>query len=215
MHEDVEDWDAWNMYPQHRWLFNKLELSLRLGYCAGPTPAPVPVTGDYIVRPIYNLSGMGAGAVLMNLEAGRVYDFPPSYFWCERFVGDHISVNYKWEASRLIPTHTSLGETDFNNLSRFKRWIKIEHRNLELPNWISSLRFVDDINIEFIDGKIIEIHLRQGIDFPEGASEIIPIWQTTSQADIALLENSGYKFIESYTDAEKNILDARCGFFWK
>lgn len=215
MHEDVEDWDAWNMYPQHRWLFNKLELSLRLGYCAGPTPAPVPVTGDYIVRPIYNLSGMGAGAVLMNLEAGRVYDFPPSYFWCERFVGDHLSVNYEWRASRLLPVHTSVAEPDFNNLSRFKRWTKIGHRDLELPNWISSLRFVPKINIEFIGDKIIEIHLRHGVDFPNGAKEIIPVWKTTLQQEIDKLLDQGYTYEESYTDAEKNVNDPRLGFLWK
>lgn len=215
MTEELEDWDAWNRYPQHRWIFNKLELSLRLGYCAGPTPMPVPTTGDYIVRPIYNLSGMGAGAVLINLEAGRVYDFPPSYFWCERFEGDHLSVNYEWQGSRLIPTHTSLGETDFNNLSRFKRWTKIEHRNLELPNWISSLRFVNNINIEFIGDKIIEIHLRHGVDFPDGATEIIPVWSTTPQSEVDKLLNKGYNYEESYTDAEKNVSDPRLGFLWK
>lgn len=215
MYEDLEDWDAWNKYPQHRWLFNKLELSLKLGYSAGPTPMPVTVTGEYIVRPIYNLSGMGIGASIMTLEAGKIYDFPPSYFWCERFYGDHLSVNYKWQGSRLIPVHTSLGETDFNNLSRFKRWTKVEHRDLELPNWISSLRFVDNINIEFIGGKIIEIHLRAGVDFPDGATEIIPVWSTTNKHEVDQLILEGYIFEESYMDAEKNILDPRLGFLWK
>lgn len=215
MSEDLEDWDAWNKYPQHRWVFNKLELALKLGYTAGPTPMPVSKTGDYIVRPIYNLSGMGAGAFLMNLEAGEIYNFPPSYFWCERFTGEHLSVNYQWKASRLLPTHTSLGEADFNNLSRFKRWTRVEHRDLELPNWMSSLRFVDKINIEFIGGKIIEIHLRHGVDFPDDANEIIPIWRSTSKTDYDKLLNDGYTFKESFTDAEKNISDPRIGFMWK
>jgi len=215
MTEELEDWDAWKRYPQHRLLFNKLELSLRLGYNAGPTPMPVSKSGEYIVRPIYNLSGMGAGAKIMTLEAGKVYDFPPSYFWCERFVGDHLSVNYEWQGSRLIPTHTSIGETDFENLSRFRRWTKIEHQNLELPNWISSLRFVQNINIEFIGGKIIEIHLRHGVDFPEGATEIIPVWKTTTQKEIDQLVDKGYLYEEDYMDAEKNVSDPRLGFLYK
>lgn len=215
MTEELEDWDAWNKYPQHRWIFNKLELALRLGYTAGPTPMPVPKTGEYIVRPIYNLSGMSAGASIMTLEEGKVYNFPPSYFWCERFIGDHLSVNYEWQASRLIPTHTSIGETDFENLSRFKKWTKIEHRDLKLPNWISSLRFVQNINIEFIGSKIIEIHLRSGVDFPEGATEIIPVWSTTPQSEVDKLLQNGYNYEESYMDAEKNITDPRLGFLWK
>ena len=215
MTEELEDWDAWNKYPQHRWIFNKLELSLKLGYTAGPTPMPVPTTGEYVVRPIYNLSGMGIGASIMTLEQEKVYDFPPSYFWCEKFSGDHLSVNYEWQGSRLIPTHTSLGETDFENLSRFKRWTKIEHQDLELPNWTSSLRFVDKINIEFIGGKIIEIHLRHGVDFPDGATEIIPVWSTTNKHEIEQKISKGYTFEESYMDAEKNITDPRLGFLWK
>jgi hypothetical protein len=27
-----EDYEAWEAYPQYRWVFNKLELSMRLGY---------------------------------------------------------------------------------------------------------------------------------------------------------------------------------------
>lgn len=215
MTEELEDWDAWNKYPQHRWLFNKLELSLKLGYNAGPTPMPVTVTGEYIVRPIYNLSGMGIGASIMTLEAGEVYNFPPSYFWCERFIGDHLSVNYEWQGNTLVPTHTSKGETDFENLSRFKRWTKIEHQDLELPHWINNLTSVDNINIEFIGGKIIEIHLRAGVDFPDGATEIIPVWSTTNKDEVDQMILDGYTFEESYMDAEKNVLDPRLGFLWK
>lgn len=215
MSDDLEDWDAWVKYPQHRWIFNKMELALKLGYNAGPTPMPVSKSGEYIVRPIYNLSGMSAGAKIMTLEKGKVYDFLPSYFWCERFIGDHISVNYVWQGSRLIPTHTSIGETDFNNLSRFKKWTKIEHKDFELPNWMSSLRFVQNINIEFINGKIIEIHLRHGVDFPNGATEIIPVWSTTPQSEVSQMKSNGYNYEESYMDAEKNIKDPRLGFLWK
>jgi len=215
MTEELEDWEAWDRYPQHRWVFNKMELALRLGYCAGPTPGPVPTTDEYIVRPIYNFSGMAAGAKIMTLEQGKVYDFPPSYFWCERFYGDHISVNYEWQDGQLIPTHTSVGETDFENLSRFKRWTKIEHQHMELPSWIESLRDIPDINIEFIGGKIIEIHLRPGVDFPDGANEIIPLWSTTPKQEVDKLLEQGYNYLESYMDAEKNVNDPRLGFLWK
>ena len=34
---EIEDWDPWNKYPQHRWIFNKLQLALDLGYL-GPCP---------------------------------------------------------------------------------------------------------------------------------------------------------------------------------
>lgn len=215
MTEELEDWEAWSRYPEHRWVFNKLELSLRLGYCAGPTPLPVPKTGEYIVRPIYNLSGLAAGASIMTLEEEKVYDFSPSYFWCERFTGDHVSVNYEWQDGVITPTHTSVGETNFENLSRFDRWYEVEHQNFKLPDWIDDFKSVKNINIEFIGGNIIEIHLRHGVDFPDGASEIIPVWSTTSTEEVDHLMSNGYNFEESYMDAEKNITDPRLGFLWK
>ncbi len=213
--DDLEDWHAWERYPQHRWVFNKLELSLKLGYTAGPVPLPVPVTGEYILRPIYNLSGMGAGAKIVTLEVNRVYDHAPGYFWCERFVGDHLSVNYQWHNNCLIETHTSVGEIDFENLSKFRRWYKIENQNIPLPQWINEFTDVDDINIEFIDGRIIEIHLRKGSYFPDGATELISVWSTTAPAEISQYLGQGYKFYNFYIDAEKNISEPLLGFLYK
>ena len=61
-----EDYQAWEAYPQHRWVFNKLEVALKLGYKAGPACVPLPKTENTlfkaIIRPIYNLYGMGINA---------------------------------------------------------------------------------------------------------------------------------------------------------
>ncbi len=211
----LEDWEAWDVYPEHRWVFNKLELALRLGHAAGPVPTPVPVTGEYVVRPIYNLSGMAAGAEIMTLQAGRVYDLPPGYFWCERFMGEHVSINYQWCEDRFKEIHTSVGETDYSNLSRFRRWDRVESKNMILPDWIQQLQPVKHINIEFVGGHIIEIHLRPGTDFPDDATEIVPVYSTTEQHDIDQLLLQGYQFREDYIDAEKNIADPRLGWLYR
>ena len=31
-YKSEEDYQCWDAYPQYRWLFNKLEVSLKLGY---------------------------------------------------------------------------------------------------------------------------------------------------------------------------------------
>ena len=43
----MQDKHAWLIYPDHRNLFNKLELSLRLGYTCGPAGVDVPKSGMY------------------------------------------------------------------------------------------------------------------------------------------------------------------------
>jgi len=211
----LEDWEAWTMYPEHRWVFNKLELALRLGYAAGPVPCPVAATGEYVVRPIYNLSGMAAGAKIMTLQTGQVYNLPPGHFWCKRFVGEHVSVNYEQINGVLTETHTSIGETDYDNLSRFRRWTRVDNRNIALPSWIDQFAAIKYLNIEFIGDRMIEIHLRSGTDFPDDAVEIVPVYSTTAQQEIDQLTSMGYLFKESYMDAEKNIADARLGWLYK
>ena len=60
-----EDYQAWIAYPEYRWIFNKLEIALKLGYQAGPACVPLPPVPYHfkaVVRPIYNLYGMGVGA---------------------------------------------------------------------------------------------------------------------------------------------------------
>lgn len=38
-----EDYEAWEEYPQYRWLFNKLEVSSKLGYDCGPACVPIKI----------------------------------------------------------------------------------------------------------------------------------------------------------------------------
>ena len=99
-----EDYHAWVEYPDHRWVFNKLEMALRFGYDAGPACVPITKSGRYIVRPIYNLYGMGIGATIKDLDLDLHADdmmhhkhVPPGYFWCEYLEGNHYSATYSKE----------------------------------------------------------------------------------------------------------------------
>ena len=86
------DVDAWSIYPRFTSWYNKLWLSERLRYKCGPAGVRVPAKGTYIVRPIYNLLGMGLGAKYMFLSPDyKENQIPPGHFWCEKFEGFHYS----------------------------------------------------------------------------------------------------------------------------
>jgi len=75
-----EDFEAWNQYPEHRWLFNKLEVALRMGYHAGPSGVPISKPGEYIVRgvssPKYlNIETKGTHIFEIHLRSGN------DHFW--------------------------------------------------------------------------------------------------------------------------------------
>lgn len=215
------DCDAWIRYPEHRWVFNKLEVALRLGYNAGPSGVSVPNNGDYVVRPTYNLSGMGVNARRIQLTRGDYSTVKPGEFWCEYFHGPNITVDYKWDTvdgnTVLRPVFAAQGHRAGLGLElyRFTEWRRISAPFFQLPTWINEFQNVPRFNIEFIHDRIIEIHLRSGVDFPHGADHLIPIWSDTPDSEYDRLFKLGYKYKDDIDDADGHLPVSRLGFFYK
>ena len=164
------DEDIWPTGPwQDLWLFDKLILARRLGYECGPAGVRVPKPDWYIVRPVTNLLGMGRGAEVLWIEASTDH-LPPGYFWSERFVGRHISVDYHY-GSQVLAVEGFRREGD--PLWKFSRWERVEDI-YELP--LEELRGYEYSNVEFIGSRVIEVHLRGNPDFQYDNSWAIPVW---------------------------------------
>lgn len=111
----VFDSQIYSIVPiEDRWVFNKLALSERLGYVCGPSGTNAPA-GDFVIRPIMNLAGMGTGGVFQHstpLVRGKpVNDFIPAakypgHFWCEEFGGDQQFVEYIGD----VPVASTVGK---------------------------------------------------------------------------------------------------------
>lgn len=203
----TDDVTAWNKFPQYRIWFNKLWLSERLGYLCGPGGVPVPEKNQYIVRPIYNLRGMGAGAKIQEISPDDLSAVPPGYFWCEIFTGDQYSIDISWEYYKWKITSCYKGITATDNLYKFKKWIR-STTDFKIPEFLDLLQLCKNINIEIIGNKIIEVHLRSSPD--PSYNEIIPVWK----GDEIYVSNE-YKWIKSPDDADGFISQSRLGFFVK
>lgn len=202
-----DDISAWNKFPHHRLWFNKLWLSEQFGYTCGPGGVAVPKEDTYIVRPIYNLRGMGAGAEILTIHPNNIELVPPGYFWCEVFYGDHYSIEYKWENNNWQMISAFQGINSKENLYKFQKWIRksIEYQP---PNILDVLQDCEYINLEIIDNKIIEVHLRRSPD--PNYNEIIPVWEGED-----IQTPQGYQWIQSADDADGFIKEKRLGFFVK
>lgn len=206
------DTDAWKLYPNLRYFYDKLHLSTRLGYSCGPAGIEPSKPGTYVVRPITNLLGMGAGSYVKTVKYEEKLDIEPGKFWCQYFMGRHYSVDYSWIDGEIKPIFACMGFNSSSNLSKFRAWKRIypvPHFNL--PDWINETEPAKHINIEFINYNIIEIHLRHGQDFPKHASEIIPHWED----DEIFEERDKYFYKEDYDDANGLISPARLGFYYR
>ena len=171
----ISDCDVWTSCPtEWLWIYDKLVVAQHEHIISGPAGVSVPQAGWYIVRPISNIRMMGRGTKKCWLEPGDDDSVPDGYFWSEILTGDHISVDYHWGR----PVLSVQGFKDNpDRFDRFNRWIRVQATH-QLPTWLTNLGATQEwINVEYIDGKAIEVHLRYNDDFRNhNADEIIPVW---------------------------------------
>ena len=168
----IGDPDVWpTLEWKHLWVYDKLILSKRLGYTCGPAGISVPEPAEYVVRPITNLESMSVGARLQWLEPKD--NIEPGYFWCEKFTGEHITVDYNYgEQSTTVKGYPRKGRLD-----RFDKWELID-RQIPFPKKLDDLYEKEWVNIEMIGGNIIEVHFRYNDDFRNHNGKVIyPVWK--------------------------------------
>ena len=182
--------DEWsNIHPSDLWIYNKLFLSRILGYTCGPVGTTVPKSDYYIIRPSFNLLGMGRFARKEWIEKYTNH-IHPAEFWCEIFIGEHLSVDFKNQEAELIVLGTKNEEDPYY---KWQKWEKID-KKVEFPDILRDLKGkYEYINCEFIDGKLIEVHFRQNPDFRYGNRVAIPIW---NEKELNKIDMDEYKFIK-------------------
>lgn len=196
----INDSDVWVNCPvDHLWIYDKLILAKKLGYTAGPAGVCVPKADWYVVRPITNCRMMGLGAYKTWLVPDKD-NIPDGYFWCEWFNGRHITIDYNYGQQNL----TVEGIKFTGSLNRFSSWEKTDYP-YKLPNCLQQVAdFSEWLNIELIDNKIIEVHLRYNDDFSgHSGNTIWPVW-----VDKKTNQPPNTKFIE-------NACGTRLGFWYR
>ena len=174
MIDTVNDCDVWNkVHPDDLWIYDKLIVAKKAGHISGPAGIPVPKAGQYIVRPITNIRMMSRGASIQYLTPND-NSVPDGYFWCEVFTGDHVSVDYHYGQQST----TVQGFRNSDRLDRFCRWTRIDTK-IPFPKILGELYLrYKWINVEYVSGKIIEIHTRYNDDFcNHSGNTVIPVWK--------------------------------------
>lgn len=184
-------------HPLDLWIYDKLILSRKLGYKCGPAGVNVPEPGQYIVRPISNILGMGRQAESLYLTDSTDH-LPPGTFWCEKFMGRHLSIDY--DNTKMVLCVEGL-RPPHHPLWKWTKWRRVESV-IPFPLVLRGLENKSQINCEFIDGKLIEVHQRFNQDMGK-YDEVIPVWK----GEPLDLENEGYTY---YNDEDYH----RQGF-WK
>ena len=207
---------AWNKYPQLRCWYNKLYVAEQFSYACGPAGIPVPKPDNYVVRPIINMAGMGANSRIVHIDGDEVKTkVPPGYFWCQRFIGKQLSIDYVKEFGIWRQLNAYQGSNFENDLTRFTKWERVEDK-VDMPKEFQPIldSGIQKINFECIvtqqeQVKPFEVHLRNGFDHMMKWKEIVPVFKGDPKS------RSGYRYIEGYTDGWGQLLYPRIGYLVK
>ena len=159
----TDDMLAYQLYPNHSWIYNKLLICKTQGLEHGPhgvMPSKFPVFS----KPIYNLRGMGAGIrVIHNLDELEHHCIP-GHMWMPLLEGEHVSSDVAIINGEPVWWRHTIGKPLGDGT--FDYWTILAEPRPEIEGycgrWLQdNLRgYTGIINLETIDGKIIECHLR-------------------------------------------------------
>jgi hypothetical protein len=166
----TEDCDAWAWFPAQRWVYNKLAVALSQNLDAGPHGTPPPHFPVFS-KPVINLKGMGVGSRVLQSQADYDLHYAPGHFWMTLLEGRHVSSDIavvdgepRWW--RHV-TGKPAGEGTFDY------WLVHAEPDPSLEaycsDWIEKNLpgYTGMLNLETIDQKIIEAHLRFADQWPD------------------------------------------------
>lgn len=164
----INDLDAYTNNPKFRGIYNRLELAEWQGLPCGPMPLePNPDDFPIIIKPIINLYGLSLNCYKVN-NLDEFYDqyWLNTGFWMKYLEGPSTSTDVILKDGKIVWSCTFKGYIG-DEPGVYSHW-KLKKQNYRLPK--TERRFIKEklagytgiVNIESIQGHIIESHLRMG-----------------------------------------------------
>ena len=166
----TKDWEAWTLYPAHRWIYDKLAVALSQGLDAAPH-CVIPPSFPVFSKPMMNLRSMGAGSLpIPDLETYRA-SLNPGHFWSTLLTGAHVSTDAAIVDGHAVWWRHATGATAAGGT--FDYWHIHAEAMPEIEHWCGTWArqhlagYTGMVNFETIGSRIIEAHLRFADQWPD------------------------------------------------
>jgi hypothetical protein len=166
----TKDWEAWTLFPKHRWIYDKLAVALSQGLDAAPHGV-IPPSFPVFSKPMMNLRSMGAGSLpIPDIETYRA-SLNPGHFWCTLLTGAHVSTDAAIVDGHVRWWRHATGATAPGGT--FDYWHIHAEAMLEIEDWCGAWArthlagYTGMVNFETIGSRIIEAHLRFADQWPD------------------------------------------------
>ncbi len=166
----TEDADSYRLYPQHRWIYNKLLIAESQGLPCGPHGV-VPDFFPVFSKPIYNLRGMGIETRIFPDRNEYLAGRDPGHMWMPPLTGEHVSTDVAVVAGEARWWRHVVGVPLEHGT--FDYWIALADAKPDLERYCGEWAarhlagYTGMLNLETIGGRIIEAHLRFADQWPD------------------------------------------------
>ena len=166
----TDDELAYQRFPNHRWIYNKLLICETQGLDNAPhdiMPRQFPVFS----KPIYNMRGMGAGSKIVATPEQFRAAVQPGHMWMTLLEGEHVSTDAAVIDGEPVWWRHTIGKTLEGGM--FDQWVILGESKPKIESYCSdwlrrNLRgYTGCVNFETIGAKIIEAHLRFADQWPD------------------------------------------------
>jgi hypothetical protein len=170
LHIPTDDAAAFDLYPAHRWVYDKLLVAQSQGLPCGLNSV-LPSRFPVFSKPVTNLRGMGIGSHLLRNRHDFQRYCKTGDFWMKLLTGTHVSTD--WAVVRGEPQWCRHAKGIPGAGGTFDYWIVEARPRPALEDycrdWIrrNLPGYTGMLNLETIDGYIIEVHLRFSDQWPD------------------------------------------------
>jgi hypothetical protein len=166
----TDDGDSYELFPKHRWVYNKLLICETQDIEHAPHGLP-PSHYPVFSKPIYNMRGMGAGSKILRSREEYEREQAPGHMWMALLEGEHVSTDAAViDGEPVWWRHVTARPLDGG---MFDYWTVLAEARPEIEHycgdWLRrNLRgYSGMVNVETIGGTIIETHLRFSDQWPD------------------------------------------------
>ena len=166
----TDDQLAYQLYPKHRWIYNKLFICESQGLENAPHDIMPPMFPVFS-KPIYNLRGMGKGGKIIESPDQFKAEVQPGHMWMPLLIGEHVSSDAAVVDGEPVWWRHTVGEAIEEGMFDYWTILGQSKPNIEgyCGEWLRTRLkgYTGCVNFETIAGKIIEVHLRFADQWPD------------------------------------------------
>jgi len=166
----TDDELAYQQFPDHRWIYNKILICESQGLANAPhdiMPPQFPVFS----KPIYNMRGMGCGGRIIESPEQFRAAAQPGHMWMTLLEGEHVSTDAAVVDGQPVWWRHTIGKTLEQGM--FDYWIILSESRPKIEEYCGEWcrrrlkGYTGCVNFETIGTRIIEAHLRFADQWPD------------------------------------------------